>query len=643
MIAVSDLGFSFGRQVLFEGANFQLNPGRKYGVVGANGSGKSTLLKILSGELAPEKGEVHRASAFRMGLLRQDHFAYEERAITDVVLMGRPILWQAIAAKRELEQAPRLDDRSGEKLAEMETTIADQNGYQAEAKACELLAGLGIRQEQMFRKLSTLSGGYKLRVLLAQCLFGRFDCLLLDEPTNHLDIVSIRWFEEYLANFGGMTFVISHDRHFLNCVSDHIVDIDYGTVRIYTGNYDAYIAAKELEREQKEAEILKQERKREELRRFVDRFKAKATKARQASSKKKLLSRIKEIEIERSSRIAPSFDFPIARPSGKMVLALKDLSKSFGSNRVLRRISHIVYRGDKIAVIGPNGIGKSTLIEIIAAKQQPTSGSAETGHEVAWSYLPQEHREVVCRDTTAYEWLYSFAPWEEIGTIRGLLGRVLISGDDVHKPTEALSGGESGRLIFAKIMLQKPNLLLLDEPTNHMDLETIAVLGEALKRYDGSIVCVSHNRQFIDSFANGILELTGEGFDFFPGGYAEYLARRGEDYLDRQALPAAVAKKKQSGGKTEKLRNRKRRELGKEVRKLERALRRKEAEIERLEGKIADLDLRLAQKETYAAENTERVRLIKSDKEQYAKLLCRVSEEWESCQTKLDELSSQLG
>ena len=642
MIAVSNLGVFFGRQVLFEDVSFQLNPGNKYGVVGANGSGKSTLLKVLAGEIAPETGEVRKPRSLTLGLLQQDHFKYEDQTILNVVLMGRPTLWQAIAAKKEIENAPHIDDRKGKELAELEIVIADCNGYQAEAEAAEILAGLGILPSQNPQKLRTLSGGYKLRVLLAQCLFGESGCLLLDEPTNHLDIISIQWLEEYLANFAGMTFVISHDRHFINRISDHIIDIDYETITIYTGDYDAFLAAKRLEREQKEAEIKKQEKKREELKQFIDRFKAKATKARQASSKGKQLERLDDIIIKRSSRIAPSFDFSLVRPSGKLALEFENLEKSFGEKRVLHNISHAVQRGEKIAVIGPNGIGKSTLIKIVADIYPPTGGRATKGYEINWSYFPQDHREIVGEGTTAYEWLYSFAPWEEIGTIRGLLGRVLLSGDNVHKPTKALSGGESSRLIFAKIMLQKPNLLLLDEPTNHMDLESIDALGKALKQYRGTIVCVSHNRQFIDSFASGILELNADGFDYFPGNYAEYLEKKGSDYLNRYGLDGSSrqAQRKKRGEKKSSHNERKKRK--KEASKLKKILQRKEIEIEHLEKTIADMDLSLSQKEIYRPENKKKMLLARKEKERCTKRLASVLKEWETYQINIDKLSSRL-
>ena len=348
MINISNLGVNFGKQVLFESVNFQLNPGSRYGVVGANGSGKSTLMKILIGEVEPESGEVFLPSNINLGLLKQDQFKYENTPILDVVLRGRPLLWEALAEKEKINQTESINETIGKKLADLETTIADNDGYLAEAEATELLTGLGIETSVIKQPLNILSGGYKLRVLLAQCLFSQPDFLMLDEPTNHLDINSIQWLESYLQDFKGATFVISHDEHFLNQTSTHIIDIDYETVKIYTGNYTQFQAAKALERQQKEQEIVRQEKKKEELQQFIDRFKAKATKARQASSRGKQLDKIEDIVIKRSSRLAPGFAFDIERPSGKKVFDIKYLSKQYGNKSVLDNINFKMERDEKI-------------------------------------------------------------------------------------------------------------------------------------------------------------------------------------------------------------------------------------------------------------------------------------------------------
>ncbi|MDH5560802.1 MAG: ATP-binding cassette domain-containing protein, partial [Deltaproteobacteria bacterium] len=456
MTTVSNLTVRFGKKILFENVSFQLNKPNRYGLVGANGAGKSTLMKILTRDIEPESGEIHHPASLRLGVLSQDHYRFEKERNIDVVMMGKPALWDVLQEKEQLLKEKVITDEIGHQLAEIEMVIADQDGYQAEGEIKELLSGLGIRENQHESPLNTLSGGYKLRVLLAQCLYSQPDFLLLDEPTNHLDLGSIQWLEEYLCQYQGMMLVISHDQHFLNRISTHIMDIDYETIRIYKGDYEHFLDAKLLEQTQKETEIERQEKKKEEIQQFIDRFKAKATKARQASSRAKQLDRIEDVVIKRSSRIAPSFAIDIQRPTGKVVYSLKGISKSFGEHQVLNNISFLVERGERIAVIGPNGIGKSTLIKIITGEIKPSKGEIEPGHEVIPGYFPQDHRESIPGDTTSYEWLYSFDPGQPIGVIRGLLGRVLITGDEVHKKTQLLSGGEAARLLTAKMMLLKP-------------------------------------------------------------------------------------------------------------------------------------------------------------------------------------------
>ncbi len=637
MITVTNFGMRFGQKILFENINLQLNKGNRYGMVGANGSGKTTLLKILSGEIQPESGEINYPTSLKLGVLKQDHFAYESHSILDVVLMGRSNLWNALQEKNRLARLSQVTDAEGEKLGVLEEVIADCNGYQAEADASEMLAGLGIAFKQQHDLLGTLSGGYKLRVLLAQCLFSEPDFLLLDEPTNHLDLGSILWLECYLTRFPGTCLIVSHDQYFLNHVSTHIIDIDYETVTVYRGNFQKFQKAKELEKSQKETEIVRQEKKKDELQKFVDRFKAKATKARQANSKAKQLDRMEDIVIKRSSRISPNFKFEIQRPSGKIALSIKKLSKSFNDREVLNNISLNVKRGEKIAIIGPNGIGKSTVLKILADKLDWSAGAVDMGFEIHRGYCPQDHQEIVPRGTTPYEWLYSFAPGETIGTIRGLLARVLLQGDDVHKATELLSGGESARLIFAKLMLQKPNLMLLDEPTNHMDIESLEALSLALKEYQGTIICVSHDRRFIETFASGILELEPNGLSLFSGDYQEYLEKQGVDYLDR-----TVVRLKSSAVETSKKRkpdSNERRKISKEISRLERSLKNKEARISRIEEQISEVEKQLADNTLYQPEHKEELSVFLISKENLNRSLETVTVEWEGLQAELDERS----
>ncbi|NQU63641.1 MAG: ABC-F family ATP-binding cassette domain-containing protein [SAR324 cluster bacterium] len=639
MISVTDLGMHFSEKTLFEKANFQLNYGNHYGLVGANGSGKSTFMQILSGEIAAEQGTVNFPAALKLGILKQNQFAFEPHPIIDVVLMGKKVLWDALNEKSNLSQGIQVSEDVGKRIADLEVIIADHNGYQAEAEASELLTGLGILHGHQKNTLSTLSGGYKLRVLLAQCLFSEPDLLLLDEPTNHLDIASIIWLEEYLNRFPGTCLIISHDQYFLNRVSTHIIDIDYEEIKIYKGNYDQYQREKELEVSQKEMEISKQEKKKEDLQLFIDRFKAKATKARQANSKSKQLNRMDDIVIKRSSRLSPHFTFDICRPSGKIAFLTKNLSKKFGTTKVLENLSVMINRGEKLAVIGPNGIGKSTFLKLIAGIIEPTTGIVESGHEVYPGYCPQDHQDIIPDNTSPYEWLYNFSPGETISLIRGLLGRVLIKGDDADKSTAALSGGESARLIFAKIMLQKPNLLLLDEPTNHMDIESLEALGKALRVYPGTVVCVSHDRRFIESFATGILELKSDGFDLFQGSYPEYLEKQGEDYLDRTMARLKTEKKDQREKKT--IDNKEWRVVTKNTNKLRRSVQKSELRVSELEEQIRDIEAQMLEDNLYKMDNSHKLRHLLNLKETLNQELNIAFTTWEEQQAALDKLISR--
>ncbi len=628
----------FGEKTLFEQASFQLNYGNHYGLVGANGSGKSTLMRIFSGEVVSEQGYINFPADIKLGMLKQNHFIFEQDAIIDVVLMGKKPLWDAIKEKSRLTGGEEITEAIGKRIAELEIVIADYNGYQAEPEASELLAGLGIPQSQQYDLLNTLSGGYKLRVLLAQCLFSEPDCLLLDEPTNHLDIASIVWLEEYLNRFPGTCLIISHDQYFLNRVSTHIIDIDYEEIKIYTGNYQQFKKEKELEISHKEMEIVKQEKKKEDLQQFIDRFKAKATKARQANSKAKQLDRMEDIVVKRSSRISPSFLFDICRPSGKIAFSTKSLTKDFESIRVLEDISVAVSRSEKLAVIGPNGIGKSTFLKLLAGIINPTRGQVLPGHEIYAGYCPQDHQDVIPDNTSPFEWLYSFSPGETIGTIMGLLGRVLIRGEDSKKSTAALSGGESARLIFAGMMLQKPNLLLLDEPTNHMDIESLEALGKALNAYTGTVVCVSHDRRFIESFATAILELKADGFDLYPGGYREYLEKQGEDYLDRTM--ARIKSEKKPAREKKPIDNAKWKAKNKAISKLKRALQKGESRITELEDQINGVDEKMMSEELYKQGSNDELQALLDRKEHLNRELNVSLTVWEENQAALDDLVS---
>ncbi|MCC6133664.1 MAG: ATP-binding cassette domain-containing protein [Acidobacteria bacterium] len=534
MIAISDLSKSFGARTLFSGVSIQFNPGNRYGLVGANGSGKSTLLKILSGEESPSGGQVSIPKRLRLGVLEQDHFQYESFPIIEVAMMGNSEVWQAMTEKERLLHAEPFD---GERYAELEDVILRNDGYSLEARAAEVLEGLGIPTAVHRDTLSTLSGGFKLRVLLAQVLASGPGALLLDEPTNHLDIVSIRWLEKFLEAYKGLAIVISHDHRFLDNVCTHIADVDYATVMVYPGNYSAFESAKADERERKESEIEKREEQIASHQAFVDRFRAKATKARQAQSRIKLIEKIVIEKLPPSSRRYPRFRFRQQRPSGRRVLELSGIGKSYGDNEVLRNVSLTVERGDRLAIIGPNGIGKSTLLKIAVGELKPDSGRVIWGYEASPGYFSQDFGELQSGGKQSIEaWLWEAAPGETIGFIRGQLGNVLFTGDDAEKPVRSLSGGECARLVFARLSVLAPNVLVLDEPTNHLDIEAIDALVTALRAYEGTLIFVSHDRWFVSQLANRILEISPKGLNDFRGTYEEYISRLGDDHLDADAV-----------------------------------------------------------------------------------------------------------
>src|SRR6185436_20106600 len=537
MIAISNLTKYYGEQTLFSGVNLHLNPGSCYGVVGANGSGKSTFLRLLAGDEPPSDGTISIPKRARVGVLRQDHFAYEYEPIVHVAMMGRRGLWAAIAEKERLLALPR-EQFDAERYAELEDTILHQDGYTLESQAGEVLEGLGIPTEVHQLPMRTLSGGFKLRVLLAQVLAAEPDVLLLDEPTNHLDILSIRWLEKFLVDaYKGTAIVISHDHRFLDNICTHIVDVDYETIILYPGNYSAFMSAKGENRDRKEAEIEKREAEIAKHKEFIDRFKAKATKARQAQSKVKMMEKIVIERLPQTSRRYPVLKFKQGRPSGKQVLEVEGVAKSYGDKQVLKDVSLQIQRGDRLAVIGPNGIGKSTLLKIAMGEVEADAGRIEWGYETHRGYFSQDHSEVEKGSKQSVEaWLWEYVPGEPIGFVRGNLGMVLFSGDDVKKTTGSLSGGEAARLVFCKLSVTKPNVLILDEPTNHLDLEAIEALVEGLRAYDGTLVFVSHDRWFVSQLANRILEISPKGINDFPGTYEEYLERLGDDHLDADAV-----------------------------------------------------------------------------------------------------------
>jgi len=551
MISISNLGMSYGDRILFADASFQLNPGERYGLVGANGSGKTTFLNILAGDIEPTEGSVSIPKRSRVGVLRQDQFLYDEESILGVTLMGNPELWHAMVEKEKiLANAEHSFD--ADLFSEMEEIVQRHDGYTAESRASTILEGLGIPSAIHRNPIRTLSGGFKLRVLLAQVLASAPDVLFLDEPTNHLDILSIRWLETFLAAFPGPVVVISHDHRFLDNFATHILDVDYETVEIYHGNYTRFIESKAEERERREKELAGREREIAHHQKFVDRFKAKASKARQAQSKAKKIEKMADemVDLPTSSRRYPTFRFEQRRESGKEVLTLKGVRKRFGDNEVLHGVDLVVRKGDRLAIMGPNGIGKSTLLKIIMGDHTPDGGSVEWGYETHPGYFAQDYRDqFAVRDTTAEQWIWTFCADKDLGFVRGRLALMLFTGDDAKKRIDSLSGGESARLVFSRIALAQPNVLVLDEPTNHLDLESIEALVEGLKEFQGTLILVSHDRWFVGELATRVVEIRADGMRDYLGTYEEYVHACGDDHLDAdQVILKAKTERKSPKG-----------------------------------------------------------------------------------------------
>jgi len=518
MITVSGVSMRFGSKILFEDVTTTFSSGRKYGLTGPNGAGKSTFMKLLTGESEPQRGTVVRPA--KLGVLRQDHFAFDGHRVLDTVIMGNRRLWSALTERDALYERPEMTNEDGMRLAELEGIIGEEDGYSAESDAAVLLQGLDIGDALHGRKMGELQGGQKMRTLLAQALFGHPEALLLDEPTNHLDLDSIHWLEEFLDRYDGTLIVISHDRHFLNRVCTHIADIDYQTIITYTGGYDDMVVAKTQIRSKIEAENEQREKKIAQLNDFIARFGA-GTRASQTTSRRKEVERLQTTELARSNIQRPYIRFTTKRPSGKVPLEFDGLSKAFGKNTVFSGFGAVVNRGDKIVLVGKNGAGKTTLLKALLADAPDLSdstisaadrdaGTLRWGHEVSIGYFPQDHTDAIEKGVTAVEWLHSFDPDASRQDIHGLLGQMLFSGEEGLKPTEALSGGETARLLFCRIMLQKPNVLVLDEPTNHLDLESVNALNVALQKYEGTIFLVTHDQGLLEAIGARVWQF-GDG------------------------------------------------------------------------------------------------------------------------------------
>ncbi|MEO8098584.1 MAG: ATP-binding cassette domain-containing protein [Acidobacteriota bacterium] len=535
MLSVNNLTMRFGARILFEDVTVTFQTGRRYAVTGPNGAGKSTFMKILTGEIEPSKGSVTRPKKF--GVLRQDQFAFDAFRVLDTVIMGNAPLWEALQEREDLYgRADSWTDEDGMRLGELEGIVGDQGGYTAEPDAAQLLQGLDIPESLHERKMSELQGGQKVRVLLAQALFSNATVLLLDEPTNNLDLESVHWLQKYLLAYTGCLIVISHDRHFLNEVCTHTADIDYQSIITYTGAYDEMVLAKTQIRARVEAGNAQREKKIEQLQEFIARFSA-GTRSSQVMSRKKEVERIQTSELARSNIARPFIRFQNEKASGRHPLEIKGLSKSYEDVKVIQNFSASIARGEKIAMLGRNGAGKTTMLRSILRnatgyvdapdRDFPIDGGVVTwGHEVAVGYFSQDHKESIQPGITIIQWLHNFQPQAAQQELRGLLGQMLFSGEDAAKRTENLSGGEAARLIFCRLMLQKPNVLLLDEPTNHLDLESINALNFALQKYDGTVFLVTHDHDVIDEVATRIWSFNAGQIEDFKGPYAEYLAQQ---------------------------------------------------------------------------------------------------------------------
>ena len=534
LLSINNVSMRFGAKILFEDVTCTFLPGRRYAITGPNGAGKSTLMKILTGEIEPEKGSITRPKKF--GVLRQDQFAFDAFRVIDTVIMGNAPLWTALAERDILYAKPHeeLTDEDGMRLGELEGIVGDEGGYTAEADAAALLDGLGVDAALHERRMREIQGGQKVRVLLAQALFGSPPALLLDEPTNHLDLDSIEWLQDYLGEYEGVLIAISHDRHFLNSVCTHVADIDYQTVITYTGAYDDMVLAKTQIRSRIESENAQREKKIAQLNEFIAPFSA-GTRSSQVTSRKKEVERLQTSELAKSNIQRPYIRFEMKRPSGRHPLEFKALAKSYDGVKVFEPFTASIARGEKIALMGRNGAGKTTLLKSLVRSATGFIGEADRhfevdhgivvwGHEVAAGYFAQDHTDSIAGGATLLEWLHEFEPQASQEELRGLLGQMLFSGEDAVKRTDALSGGEAARLIFCRLMLQKPNLLVLDEPTNHLDLEAISALSIALTRYEGTVLLVTHDHDLIEQVATRIWHFEDGRIDDFKGPYEEFLA-----------------------------------------------------------------------------------------------------------------------
>jgi ATPase subunit of ABC transporter with duplicated ATPase domains len=532
MITVENVSKAYAGKKLFVEVNVSFPPGRRYGLTGPNGAGKTTFMKILMGEIDPDSGIISRPE--RTGYLRQDHTTFDDWRVLDVVISGNKKLWAAMSERDKLyAKGDKMTDADGMRAGELEAVVAEEDGYSAEAAAGELLSGLGIGEEHQQGLLKEIPTGYRLRALLAQALFGNPQALLLDEPTNNLDLDSIRWLEAFLKDYQGTLITISHDRHFLNEICTHIADIDYETIITYIGNYDDMVITKSETRSRVEQENAEKSKKIAQLQDFIARFHA-GTRASQVQARRKHLEKLGLAELKRSNIARPFIKFEQKRPSGKQTLQIDEVDFSHdGKTKIVDHLSMLITKGERVAIIGPNGIGKTTLVQVLVGQLKPQKGTITWGHEASVGYFPQDHDDLIPKDTTCVGYLQSIDPKAGNEVWRGLLGRMLFSGEEGSKPTKALSGGEKVRLLLARFMLEQNNVLVFDEPTNHLDLESISALTDGMKAFPGTLLFVAHDRNMVSEVATRILVLKKGDKDHtdildFTGTYEEYLVKYGQ-------------------------------------------------------------------------------------------------------------------
>jgi ATPase subunit of ABC transporter with duplicated ATPase domains len=524
LISTANLSIQFGAKPLFENVSATFGNGNRYGLIGANGSGKSTFMKILAGELEPTAGNVSVEPNVRIGQLRQDQFAYEDFRVLDTVIMGHEKLWEVTQERDRLYSLPEMSDEEGMRVADLEVEFAEMDGYSAESQAGELLESIGIPVEQHEGPMSNIAPGWKLRVLLAQALFSDPDIMLLDEPTNNLDINTIRWLEGFLSASKSTMIIISHDRHFLNSVCTHMADLDYGRVQLFPGNYDEYMIAATAVRERIQVDNAKKKAKKAELQAFVSRFSANASKAKQATSRAKQLEKIVLEELKPSSRISPFIRFEQAKPLRRLAVEVNGLTKGFDAGPLFEDLNLHIEAGARVAIIGQNGIGKTTLARCLLGDVEPDSGEIKWSENAKVGHFAQDNSPEFEQDMNLFDWITQWQPkGADEQLLRGTLGRMLFSRDDSEKSVKVVSGGEKGRLMFGKLILQKDNVLVMDEPTNHLDMESIEALNLALENYPGTLIFISHDREFVSSLATRVIEITPDGVVDYGGTYEEYL------------------------------------------------------------------------------------------------------------------------